>query len=283
MIFRTGSFRYEFPRKALMMGIVNVTPDSFSDGGRFFEPRRAIEHALQLVGEGADIIDVGGESTRPGAEMISEPEELRRVLPVIEGLAAQTKVPISIDSQKPGVARAALRAGASIINDIGANRAGAEMWELAAETGAGYILMHMQGTPQTMHLAPKYDDVVAEVDAFFGERVRRMEASGVHREQIVLDPGIGFGKTVRHNLQLLAGLSRLRIHQRPLLLGVSRKSFIGKLVGGEVHERVPGGIACSVWAVLNGVQLIRTHDVAATVQAVRMIEEIERAGAQDAC
>ena len=215
--------------------------------------------------------------------MISEAEELRRVLPVIEGLAGQTKVPISIDSQKSTVARAALRAGASIINDIAANRTGTEMWELAAETGAGYILMHMQGTPQTMHLAPKYDDVVAEVDAFFADRLEGAEACGVHREQIVLDPGIGFGKTVQHNLQLLAGLSRFRIQQRPLLLGVSRKSFIGKLVGGEVHERVPGSIACGVWAVLNGVQLIRTHDVGATVQAVRMIEEIQRVNAQDAC
>jgi dihydropteroate synthase len=275
MIFQAGSFRFEFPRRALIMGIVNVTPDSFSDGGQFLDPGRAIEHGLQLVSDGADIIDVGGESTRPGAEMISEVEELRRVLPVIEGLAARTKVPISIDSQKVAVARTAIEAGAGIINDIGANRTGAGMWELAAEKSAGYIVMHMQGTPQTMHLAPKYGDVVAEVDAFFGERLRRVEACGVGRGQIVLDPGIGFGKTLRHNLQLLAGLSRFTIHQRPLLLGVSRKSFIGKLVGGEVHERVPGSIACSVWAVLNGVQLIRTHDVAATVQAVRMIEEIQ--------
>ena len=281
MIFRAASFRFEFPRPALMMGIVNVTPDSFSDGGEFLDPGRAIEHGLQLVGEGADIIDVGGESTRPGAEMISVEEELRRVLPVIEGLAGQTKAPISIDSQKAAVARVALQAGASIINDIAANRAGTEMWELAAESGAGYILMHMQGTPQTMHLAPKYEDVVGEVDDFFSGRLRSAEACGVHLEQIVLDPGIGFGKTVRHNLQLLAGLTRFRIHQRPLLVGVSRKSFIGKLVGGEVHERVPGSIACNVWAVVNGVQLIRTHDVAATIQAVRMVEEIQRVSACD--
>jgi dihydropteroate synthase len=265
-----------------MMGIVNVTPDSFSDGGQFLDPQRAVDHGLQLAAEGADIIDVGGESTRPGAESISEAEELRRVLPVIEALAGRTQAPISIDSQKPGVAREALRAGASIINDIAANRAGDEMWELAAETGAGYILMHMQGTPQTMHLAPKYEDVVGEVDQFFADRLRKAESCGIRPEQIVLDPGIGFGKTVQHNLQLLAGLSRFRIRQRPLLLGVSRKSFIGKVVGGEVHDRVPGSIACSVWAILNGVQLIRTHDVAATVQAVRMIEEIQRVNERDA-
>ena len=282
MIFRAARFRFEFPRPTLMMGIVNVTPDSFSDGGQFLEADCAVEHGLQMVAEGADIIDVGGESTRPGAEMISEAEELRRILPVIEALAGRAQVPISIDSQKPTVAREALRAGASIINDIAANRAGTEMWELAAETGAGYVLMHMQGTPQTMHLAPKYDDVVAEVDAFFEDRLGRAESCGVSREQVVLDPGIGFGKTVQHNLQLLAGLSRFRIRQRPLLLGVSRKSFIGKLVGREVHDRVPGSIACSVWAVLNGAQLIRTHDVAATVRAVRMIEEIQRVSERDA-
>jgi dihydropteroate synthase len=282
MIFRAASFQFEFPRPALIMGIINVTPDSFSDGGQHLEPNRAIEHALHLAAEGADILDVGGESTRPGAEPVPEAEELRRVLPVVEGLARKANVPISIDSQKPAVATAAIQAGASIINDIASNRHGAEMWELAANTGAGYVLMHMQGTPQTMHLAPKYDDVVSEVNEFFGERLRRAQSCGVQPEQIVLDPGIGFGKGVQHNLQLLAGVERFRMHQRPLLLGVSRKSFIGKLVGGEVHERVHGSIACALWAVLNGVQIIRTHDVAATVQAVRMIEEIQRVNERDA-
>jgi dihydropteroate synthase len=258
------------------MGIVNVTPDSFSDGGQYLDSQRAIERGLELVQEGADIIDVGGESTRPGAEMVSEEHELRRVLPVIEGLRRQTKVPISIDTQKPAVARAALQAGAAIINDIAANRDDPAMWEVAVEAGAGYILMHMQGTPQTMHLSPKYADVIAEVSDFFSDRLRRVESHGVKREQVVLDPGIGFGKTVQHNLQLLAGLERFRVHERPLLLGVSRKSFIGKLVGGEVHERVPGSLACAVWTILNGVQLIRTHEVAATVQAVRMTEHIQR-------
>lgn len=276
MNFRAASFKFSFPRPVLVVGVVNVTPDSFSDGGQFLDPQRAMDHAFQLIHDGADIIDIGGESTRPGSEIVPEAEELRRVLPVIEGLASKIKLPLSIDTQKPTVARAAVCAGASIINDIAANRCEPEMWEIAAETGAGYILMHMQGTPQTMHLAPAYKNVVEEVNAFFEERLKRVQQSGLSPEQVVLDPGIGFGKTVQHNLQLLAGLSRFRIHQRPLLLGVSRKSFIGKLVGEQVHERAPGSLACDLWAVLNGVQLIRTHEVAATVQAVRMIEEIQR-------
>jgi dihydropteroate synthase len=260
------------------MGIVNVTPDSFSDGGQFFNPDRAIEHAQDLVREGAQIIDVGGESTRPGAPAVDQAEELRRVLPVIEALVKTVQVPISIDTQKPAVARAALKAGASIINDIAANRSDDEMWRVAADSGAGYILMHMQGTPQTMHLAPKYADVVSEVSEFFADRLKQVQRCGVKPEQIMLDPGIGFGKTVNHNLQLLAALARFKVHKRPLLLGVSRKSFIGKLVGGEVQDRGPGSLACAVWAVLNGVQCIRTHDVAPTQQALRMIEEIQHAG-----
>ena len=258
------------------MGIINVTPDSFSDGGQFLDPSRAIDQALELVEQRADILDIGGESTRPGAEMVPEDEELRRVLPVIEGLAGKTKIPISIDTQKPAVARAAIQAGALIVNDIAASRSDAEMWEIVAEMRAGYVLMHMQGTPQTMHLAPKYADVVGEVSTFFEDRLKRVQQCGVALEQIVLDPGIGFGKTVQHNLQLLAGLERFTIHQRPLLLGVSRKSFIGKLMGGEVHNRAAGSLACELWAVMNGVQIIRTHDVAATVQALQMVEEIQR-------
>ena len=276
MIFEGRNFKFELPGRAVVMGIVNVTPDSFSDGGQFFEASRAIEHALELVREGASIVDVGGESTRPGAPIVEEGEELRRVIPVIEGLTGKIQVPISIDTQKPAVARAALKAGAAIINDIAANRADEEMWRIAADTGAGYILMHMQGTPQTMHLAPKYADVVSEVTAFFAERLKAVQSCGVRPEQVLLDPGIGFGKTARNNLELLRGLSHFRVHARPLLLGVSRKSFIGKIVGGEAGERGRGSIACAVWAVLNGVQFFRTHDVAATVQALRMTEEIQQ-------
>lgn len=259
------------------MGIVNVTPDSFSDGGEFLEPEEAIDRALHLEELGAAILDIGGESTRPGAPSVSEEEELRRVLPVIQALSKRVKVPISIDTQKPSVALAAMNAGASIVNDIAANREDREMWRIIAETGAGYVLMHMQGTPQTMHLAPNYADVLTEVSDFFAERLQRVRARGVHPEQVVLDVGIGFGKTANHNLQLLGSLSRFRVHERPLLLGVSRKSFIGKLTGAEPHERGPGSLACAIWAVMNGVQIIRTHDVAATVQGLRMIEEIQRA------
>ena len=278
MIFRGAHFSFEFPRPPLVMGILNVTPDSFSDGGMFLEPHRAVKHALQLEREGASIIDIGGESTRPGAPVVSEVDELRRVIPVIEALALQLKIPISIDTQKPAVARAALRAGAAIVNDIAAHRSEDEMWRIAAEFQAGYILMHMLGTPQTMHLAPNYADVLSEVSAFFADRLKQVERCGVHPEQVVLDPGIGFGKTLQHNLQLLARLQHFRIHQRPLLLGVSRKSFIGKLIGGEAQERGPGSLACAVWAVLHGVQIIRTHDVAPTVQALRMVGEIQSQG-----
>jgi len=278
VIFRGAHFSFEFPRPPLVMGILNVTPDSFSDGGQFLDPQHAIDHALQLAGEGASIIDIGGESTRPGAPIVPEAEELRRVLPVIEALTPQLKIPISIDTQKPAVAKAALRAGAAIINDIAANRSDDEMWRIVANSGAGYILMHMLGTPQTMHLAPNYADVVSEVSAFFTERLEQVVRTGVHPEQVVMDPGIGFGKGLKHNLQLLARINHFRIHQRPLLLGVSRKSFIGKLVNGEAQERGPGSLACAVWAVLHGVQIIRTHDVAPTVQALRMVGEIQSQG-----
>jgi len=275
MIFRARQFVFTFPRPALIMGIVNVTPDSFSDGGQFFDTEKAVAHALQLVGQGAELLDIGGESTRPGAEPVNEAEELRRVLPVIEQLVPQVKVPISIDTLKLGVATAALAAGASIVNDVAANREDDAMWRVVAETGAGYICMHMQGTPQTMQLGPVYADVVAEVGGFFHERLRRLKVCGVMPEHVVLDVGIGFGKTLEHNLQLLAGLHSFTKLQRPLLLGVSRKSFIGKLVSAGLPEsRRAGSLACACLAVEAGVQLIRAHDVAETVQAVRMTEAI---------
>jgi dihydropteroate synthase len=274
MLWRARQFEFTFPRPALVMGIVNVTPDSFSDGGLFLQADAAIEHALQLLSEGAEILDIGGESTRPGAAPVTEAEELRRVLPVIEQLAGRVKVPISIDTQKPAVARAALAAGASIVNDIATNRDDDAMWRLVAEAGAGYIAMHMQGAPQTMQAAPHYTDVVAEVEAFFMERLARLHVAGVALEQVALDVGIGFGKTLEHNLQLLACLRRFTRLQRPLLLGVSRKSFIGKLLGAETAGRVPAGLACACWGVETGAGILRTHDVAETVQAVRMTEAI---------
>ncbi len=274
MILRARQFEFTFPRPALVMGIVNVTPDSFSDGGQYLDPRAAVAHALQLVEQGAEIIDVGGESTRPGALPVSEAEELRRVMPVIEQMAGLLKVPISIDTVKPGVARAALAAGASIVNDVAANREDSTLWKVVAEAGAGYVCMHMQGTPRTMQANPAYTDVVREVGEFFSERIRRLSGCGLGRDQIILDPGIGFGKTVEHNLQLLGAAQKFTSLERPLLLGVSRKSFIGKLLGVELAARLPAGLACACLAVSAGVQIVRAHDVAETVQAIRMTEAI---------
>ncbi len=274
MILRAHQFEFRFPRPALVMGVVNVTPDSFSDGGRYLNPALAVAHAVKLVDLGADIIDVGGESTRPNATPVSEAEEQRRVLPVIEQLAKLIAVPISIDTVKPSVAVAALQAGASIVNDVAANREDDAMWRLVAEARAGYVCMHMQGTPQTMQTNPTYRDVVREVGEFFDERLERLTASGVDREQVILDVGIGFGKTLEHNLQLLAGLGSFTKLKRPLLVGVSRKSFIGKLLGAGADARLPGSLACASLAVEAGAQIIRAHDVAETVQAVRMTEAI---------
>jgi dihydropteroate synthase len=274
MILRARQFEFAFPRPSLVMGIVNVTPDSFSDGGQFFEHEAAIRHALDLIEQGADIIDVGGESTRPRSVPVGEEEELRRVMPVIEALVPQVKVPISIDTMKPGVARAAVEAGASIINDVGANRIDGEMGRIVAKTGVGYVAMHMQGSPATMQVRPTYQDVAEEVKTFFFERIAGLRTAGVNPEQVVLDVGIGFGKTLEHNLQLLGSLRRFTTLERPLLIGVSRKSFVSKLLGIGAEQRLPGTLACTTMAFEAGVQMFRTHDVAATVQALRMAEAI---------
>lgn len=274
MILRARQFEFKFPRPVMLMGVVNVTPDSFSDGGLFFDDRAAVDHALQLVEEGAEIIDVGGESTRPNAEPVSESEELRRVLPVLEQLSGCVKVPLSIDTRKPAVARAALAAGASLVNDIEANRNDPAMWRVVAEAQAGYVVMHMQGNPQTMQINPTYGNVVREVDAFFAERLAALAVAGLDSKHVILDVGIGFGKTLGHNLELLAGLNGFTRFKRPLLLGVSRKSFIGKLLGVEVGARLPASLACACRAVEAGVQILRAHDVRPTLQAVRMIENI---------
>jgi dihydropteroate synthase len=273
MILRAREIRYSFPRPALIMGIVNVTPDSFSDGGHYFEPARAIEHGLELAADGADILDIGGESTRPNAEPVSEAEELRRVVPVIRALVQQSGKPISIDTYKPSVAREALALGASIVNDIAGNRSDPEMWKLVAASGAAYVLMHTKGTPQTMQAEANYSDVSGEVERFFEQTRRKLLENAVEPEQLILDPGIGFAKTAEHNLQLLAELNRFRLQKRPLLIGASRKSFIGKLLGAQ--DRLPGSLACAAWAAINGAQIIRTHDVAATRQTVRMIELVQ--------
>jgi len=272
MMFRARQFEYHFPRPVFVMGIVNVTPDSFSDGGIYLSPAKAVAHALELVAQGAEILDIGGESTRPGAKPVDEGEELRRVLPVIKRLSAEVKISLSIDTTKTAVARAALEAGASIVNDVAANRDDHAMWKMVAEFRAGYICMHAQGSPTTMQKNPAYRNVVREVGAFFRERLEELNAAGISSEQVVFDPGIGFGKTLEHNLQLLANLRRFTKLGRPLLLGVSRKSFIGKLLGVALNERLPASLACATLAVADGVQIIRAHDVAETVQAVRLAE-----------
>jgi dihydropteroate synthase len=285
MLFRARQFEFRFPRPALVMGIVNVTPDSFSDGGKFFTPEVAVAHALELDARGADILDIGGESSRPGAEPVGEAEELRRVIPVIEKLAGQVKIPLSIDTMKPAVAHAALSAGASVVNDVGASRADDAMGRIVAEFQAGYICMHApaSGTgvsPDQLHQIVKPaknqagTGIVQDISDFFQERLRRLNGCGVTAEQVVFDPGIGFGKTLEQNLSLLAGLENFKKCGRPLLLGVSRKSFIGKILGPGTNERLPASLACATLALANGVQIIRTHDVAETVQALRMAEAI---------
>jgi dihydropteroate synthase len=274
MVFRACQFKIRFPRPAIVMGIVNVTPDSFSDGGKFLNPARAVSHALKLAEEGAEILDIGGESTRPGAKPVSEREELGRVIPVIEKLAAKIKIPISIDTMKPAVARASIGAGASIVNDVAANRGGDEMWPVVEEFRTGYICMHAQGTPRTMQKNPRYQNVVREVGDFFHGRLKKLNAAGVAADQVMFDPGFGFGKTAEHNLQLLANLRSFGKFRRPLLVGVSRKSFLGKFSGADANERLPASLACAILAVESGAHIIRAHDVAETVQAVRAAEAV---------
>lgn len=275
MIWRIGSRTLDLTQRGLIMGIVNVTPDSFSDGGRFADPGRAVEHALAMVSEGADILDIGGESTRPGAEPVGEAEEIRRVLPVIRALRSQSQVLISIDTMKASVARAALDAGADIINDVTGLRGDAAMVRLAAETDCGLVAMHMIGDPQTMQTAPHYDNVVAEVRAYLEERLRILNAAGIAAERIVLDPGFGFGKTLEHNLSLLRHLPELLVGDRPLLIGVSRKSMIGKVLHSTAMEdRYWPTVALTAHAREHGARIIRVHEVKPNVQALRMAEAI---------
>jgi dihydropteroate synthase len=253
----------------VLMGVVNVTPDSFSDGGRFLASEEAIDHGLELVDEGAGIVDVGGESTRPGAEPVSAEEERRRVEPVIEGLIARhVRARISIDTSKAAIAELALAAGATIVNDVTALRASPEIAGLVADKGADLCLMHMLGEPRTMQRDPHYVDVVSEVKAFLEERLAFAVSQGVPAERIMLDPGIGFGKTIAHNLELLARLSELVAIGRPIVIGTSRKSFIGRLTGREVDERLAGTIATNVIAYERGARIFRVHEVAPVLDAL---------------
>src|SRR5215213_2366684 len=257
----------------LVMGVVNVTPDSFSDGGEFFDSRRAIGHAAQLVREGADLLDVGGESTRPGAEAVGAAAERDRVIPVLDGLVG-IGVPISVDTSKSPVAEAALDSGATWVNDVTALRGDPDLAALCAERGCEVVLMHMLGDPRTMQDDPRYDDVVEDVKAFLAARVEAAIAAGIAEERIWIDPGIGFGKTVEHNLELIRRLGELRTLGRPLLVGASRKSFIGKITGRDVRHRTGGTIATTVAAVTQGAAAVRVHDVAATRDAVATVAAI---------
>jgi dihydropteroate synthase len=252
-----------------LMGVINVTPDSFSDGGAFLDPQSAITHGKRLVSEGAEILDIGGESTRPGADPVSEDEELWRVVPVLEGLADAGST-LSIDTMKPAVARRALDTGATIVNDVTAFRNAPQLAELVADAGATACLMHMLGEPRTMQLNPQYDDVVSDVKAFLEERLAFAVSQGIPEEKVWLDPGIGFGKTLEHNLELLRRLDELVAIGRPLVIGTSRKSFLGKLTGRDPAERLAGTIATNVLALERGATIFRVHDVAEVADALNV-------------
>jgi len=257
------------------MGVLNVTPDSFSDGGKFLAAEKAIEHGLKMVADGADIVDVGGESTRPGAEPIAADEELRRVIPVVEKLRTKIDVPISIDTSKTEVARAAIQAGASIVNDVTGGRGDEGMLPLIAETKSALIIMHMQGTPRTMQKQPRYNEVVSEVADFFRQQYACAIGCNIDPMAIAFDPGIGFGKTLDHNLELLAQLERLRAHDRPLVIGVSRKSFLSKLINSpEIGDRVAPAVALTSLLRERGADVFRVHDVKENMSALRVTETI---------
>lgn len=263
-------------RPPLLMGVVNVTPDSFSDGGAFLDPAHAIDHALALVDDGAAIVDIGGESTRPGSDTVDEATELSRVLPVIRGLATQTAAAISIDTRKPAVARAAIDAGASIWNDVSALTYAQESLGVAAALSCRIVLMHAQGDPKTMQENPRYGDVIAEVRDFLAIRITACEAAGIARERLILDPGVGFGKTAAHNLRLIAGLGVIGTLGRPVLLGASRKRFIAALDReAPAAERLGGSIAAALAGAARGAAILRVHDVAATRQALSVHYALE--------
>jgi len=253
----------------VVMGVLNVTPDSFSDGGEFLDPEVAVRHARRMAAEGAAIIDVGGESTRPGAAPVEAAEELERVIPVVEALVATLQLPVSVDTCKPEVMAAALAAGASMINDVMALTAPRAL-EIVASSPAAVCLMHMQGEPRTMQADPRYGDVVSDVHHFLSQRVRACETAGMDRSRLVIDPGFGFGKTVEHNLRLLAALDDFARDGLPVLAGLSRKSMIGQLTGRPAGERLAGSVALAALAVAQGASIVRAHDVAATVDAVRI-------------
>ena len=273
MLWKVDDRIVDLSKRGMIMGVLNVTPDSFSDGGKFFGVEEAVAQGLKMANEGAQIVDVGGESTRPGAEPVSVAEELRRVIPVIERLRNKADVFISIDTSKPDVARAALSAGASIVNDVTGGLDDNTKFSLAAEQGAAFVIMHMQGEPRTMQKQPHYGNVVAEVADFFRQQYERALECGVDPMTIAFDPGIGFGKTLEHNLQLLKNLERLRVEERPLVVGISRKAFLGKLAGSsEMNARLAPCLALTPILRANGANIFRVHDVAENVAALRAAE-----------
>ena len=284
MLLRCGTQTIDLTQP-VVMGVLNVTPDSFSDGGRFLDLAAAVDHGMHMVEEGAAIVDVGGESTRPGADPVSAEEEIRRVIPVVEKLRAQTGAIISVDTSKPQVMRAAAEAGAGLINDVRAlSEEGA--LEVAVATHCAVCVMHMQGDPRSMQLAPHYVDVVNEVKAFLAERIKVCRAAGVAADRIVIDPGFGFGKTLEHNLELLRHLRELGSQpsgaEWPIMVGLSRKSIVGRLTGRPAGERVHGSVALAVMAVINGARIVRVHDVGATVDALKTVIAVQGAnGAMD--
>ncbi len=272
MIFSCGNFQLDLSRPHVM-GIVNITPDSFSDGGRYASTEKAIAHAMQLVADGADILDIGGESTRPGATPVSLEEELSRVIPVIEELVGKAGIAISIDTYKPEVMRQAISVGADIVNDVRALQEPGAL-EIVARSNAGVCLMHMKGIPQTMQIEPVYDDVVAEVTGFLQQRLLAAESAGIAADRIVLDPGFGFGKRTAHNLALLQDLAAIKALGRPLLVGLSRKSVLGQLLGNDMDERLHASIAASVISVMKGASIVRVHDVKATADALKVVAAV---------
>jgi dihydropteroate synthase len=279
MIWRTNRRTFDLASRGLIMGILNVTPDSFSDGGRFAQVDSAVEQALRMVEEGADIIDIGGESTRPGAEAVRADEEMARVIPVIEKLSHLSPVALSIDTSKAAVARAAITAGAEIINDVTALLGDPGMASVASESGAGLALMHMRGTPRTMQQNPHYNDVVSEVADFLNERMTSARSVGIGGDRLAIDPGIGFGKTVEHNLQLIAGLDTFAALDRPVLVGASRKSFLATVAASpEVNDRDTPTAALTAFGFHLGVRIFRVHAVRPNVQALRLAESLASAG-----
>jgi dihydropteroate synthase len=269
-----GAWRMDLSSRTHVMGVLNVTPDSFSDGGRYLRPDRALAHAQQMADAGADLIDIGGESTRPGAPPVPLDEELRRVIPVIEKVAAHCQLPISIDTSKAGVARRAIEAGAAMVNDVTALRGDPAMARVVADAGVPVVLMHMRGTPATMQRRPRYRALMDDLVRFFRQRIAAASAAGIDRRRIILDPGLGFGKTLAHNLEILQRLEVLSRLGQPLLIGPSRKSFLGKLLNRSVDQRLEGTAAAVTAAVLHGAHVVRVHDVEEMVRVVRVADAI---------